>query len=59
MDSSTIFVVFLLLLPRLCASSGDKIELGEQLLPGQTRASDGDAFVLGFFSPSNSTPARQ
>ncbi|KAF0910645.1 hypothetical protein E2562_004641 [Oryza meyeriana var. granulata] len=59
MDSSTIFVVFLLLLPRLCASAGDKIELGEQLLPGQTRASDGDAFVLGFFSPSNSTPARQ
>ncbi|XP_040383293.1 LOW QUALITY PROTEIN: G-type lectin S-receptor-like serine/threonine-protein kinase At1g11410 [Oryza brachyantha] len=55
--SSTIFIV--LLLPGLCASAGNKIELGEQLLPGQTRASEGGAFVLGFFSPSNSTPARQ
>uniref|UniRef100_A0A0E0QUS7 non-specific serine/threonine protein kinase n=1 Tax=Oryza rufipogon TaxID=4529 RepID=A0A0E0QUS7_ORYRU len=61
MDSTacTTIVVFLLLLPRLCSSAGDKIELGEQLLPGQTRASDGGAFVLGFFSPSNSTPERQ
>uniref|UniRef100_A0A0E0M487 non-specific serine/threonine protein kinase n=1 Tax=Oryza punctata TaxID=4537 RepID=A0A0E0M487_ORYPU len=61
MDStaSTTIVVFLLLLPRLCSSAGDKIELGEQLLLGQTRASDGGAFVLGFFSPSNSTPERQ
>lgn len=46
-------------MPRLCSSASDKIELGEQLLPGQTRASDGGAFVLGFFSPSNSTPERQ
>ncbi|BAT09303.1 Os09g0551000 [Oryza sativa Japonica Group] len=61
MDSTacTTIVVFLLLLPRLCSSASDKIELGEQLLPGQTRASDGGAFVLGFFSPSNSTPERQ
>ncbi|KAF2908138.1 hypothetical protein DAI22_12g161101 [Oryza sativa Japonica Group] len=58
MDStaSTTIVVFLLLLPRLCSWADDKIELGEQLLPGQTRASDGGAFVFGFFSPSNSTP---
>ncbi|KAG8057674.1 hypothetical protein GUJ93_ZPchr0002g23408 [Zizania palustris] len=61
MDSaaSTAFITFLLLLPRLCASAGDKIELGEQLLPGKPITSDGGAFVLGFFSPSNSTPARQ
>ncbi|KAL5201197.1 hypothetical protein ABZP36_035551 [Zizania latifolia] len=61
MDStaSTAFITFLLLLPRLCASAGDKIELGEQLLPGKPITSDGGAFVLGFFSSSNSTPARQ
>uniref|UniRef100_A0A0E0BTK2 Uncharacterized protein n=1 Tax=Oryza glumipatula TaxID=40148 RepID=A0A0E0BTK2_9ORYZ len=55
LQPSTTIVVFLLL-PRLCSWADDKIELGEQLLPGQTRASDGGAFVFGFFSPSNSTP---
>lgn len=49
----------LLLLARSCSPAGDQLELGESLLPGQTVVSDGGAFALGFFSPSNSTPGRQ
>jgi hypothetical protein len=56
---STCITAVLLLLPRLCSSAGDQMELGESLLPGQTVVSDGGAFALGFFSPSNATPARQ
>ncbi|KAL6655102.1 hypothetical protein ACP70R_005928 [Stipagrostis hirtigluma subsp. patula] len=56
---SCCIAVLLLLLPRLCSPAGDQLAPGEALLPGQTIVSDGGAFALGFFSPSNSTPARQ
>ncbi|OEL23091.1 putative G-type lectin S-receptor-like serine/threonine-protein kinase [Dichanthelium oligosanthes] len=49
----------LLLLPRLCSPAGDKLAHGESLVPGETIVSDGGAFVLGFFAPSNATPGRQ
>ncbi|KAK3129513.1 hypothetical protein QOZ80_6BG0480870 [Eleusine coracana subsp. coracana] len=49
----------LLFLPRLCSPAGDQLVLGESLRPGQTVVSDGGAFALGFFTPSNTTPGRQ
>ncbi|TVU10303.1 hypothetical protein EJB05_43826, partial [Eragrostis curvula] len=57
--STCITAVVLLLLPRLCSPAGDQLAAGESLLPGQTIVSDGGAFALGFFSPSNATPGRQ
>jgi len=55
----TAAVLLLLLLPRLCSPAGDKLTHGESLRPGDTIVSDGGAFVLGFFAPSDATPARQ
>jgi len=52
-------LLLLLLLPRLCSPAGDKLTHGESLRPGDTIVSDGGAFVLGFFTPSDATPARQ
>lgn len=52
-------VLLLLLLPRFCSPAGDKLTPGESLLPGETIVSDGGAFALGFFAPSNATPGRQ
>ncbi|CAL5082728.1 unnamed protein product [Urochloa decumbens] len=49
----------LLLLPRLCSPAGDRLAHGESLSPGDTIVSDGGAFVLGFFAPSDAAPARQ
>ncbi|CAL5062993.1 unnamed protein product [Urochloa decumbens] len=49
----------LLLLPRLCSPAGDRLAQGESLSPGDTIVSDGGAFVLGFFAPSDAAPARQ
>ncbi|XP_062199407.1 G-type lectin S-receptor-like serine/threonine-protein kinase RKS1 [Phragmites australis] len=57
--STFITAAVLLLLPHLCSPAGDLLSHGESLLPGQTVVSDGGAFALGFFSPSNSTPGRQ
>lgn len=55
----TAAAVVLLLLPRFCSPAGDKLTPGESLLPGETIVSDGGAFALGFFAPSNATPGRQ
>ncbi|KAJ1290707.1 hypothetical protein BS78_02G266000 [Paspalum vaginatum] len=51
--------VLLLLLPRFCSPAGDELARGESLSPGQTLVSDGGAFALGFFAPSNAAPGRQ
>nr|CAB3454137.1 unnamed protein product [Digitaria exilis] len=57
--STCITAAFLLLLPGLCSPAGDKLTHGESLSPGEILVSDGGAFVLGFFSPSDATPTRQ
>ncbi|CAL5063002.1 unnamed protein product [Urochloa decumbens] len=49
-------LLLLLLLPFI--SSDDCLVPGQLLTPNETLISDGGHFALGFFSPSNSTPAK-
>nr|BAJ99079.1 predicted protein [Hordeum vulgare subsp. vulgare] len=52
----SIVLLLLLVAVRLpSASSDDQLVLGKPLSPSTTIISDGGAFALGFFSPSNST----
>ncbi|CAN6218633.1 unnamed protein product [Urochloa humidicola] len=57
MDSISICIAALLLLPALC-NSDDRLVPGKPLLPSTTIISDGGDFAFGFFSPSNSTPEK-
>ncbi|CAN6205120.1 unnamed protein product [Urochloa humidicola] len=50
-------VLLILVLPPPCATA-DRLLPGKPLSPGATIVSDGGSFALGFFSPTNSTPAK-
>ncbi|XP_044969398.1 putative G-type lectin S-receptor-like serine/threonine-protein kinase At1g61610 [Hordeum vulgare subsp. vulgare] len=54
--TGTAVLILLIILP--FSVSDDRLVPGKPLSPGSTIVSDGGAFALGFFAPSNSTPTK-